>query len=231
VTGCIVAPVTFAGTFTVTPVRIYMTARDKAVAVTITNESDEELVMQADIYDWKQNPGGEDNLKLTEDMLLYPPIIKIPAKSHQVVRLARLVPVQPEQQMTYRLIVREIPEARPVKDKLQLQVALAFSMPVFITPPGAKSKLDCTVQRTAANAVYASCENTGNAYAQLLDLALIDAKGNVLAKRDQGGYILPSIKRTFEIKSADKNIPGGKTQLTIKLDDRTNQAFDVVLPE
>lgn len=227
---CLAAPAC-AGIFSVTPVRIYMTPRDKAVAVTITNDGDEDLVMQADIYDWKQNPAGEDNLTLTEDMLLYPPIIKVPAKSHQVVRLARLVPPQPSQQMTYRMIVREIPEAKPAKERMQVQVALAFSMPVFITPPGAKNKLDCTVQRTAANAVYATCENTGNAYAQLLDFELADTKGNILAKRDQGAYILPTIKHTFEIKSPDKRIPGGKAELRVKLDDGTKQAFDVTLPE
>src|SRR5512140_989273 len=102
--SCLATPV-YAGMFSVTPVRIYMTPRDKAVALTITNESEEELVMQADVYSWKQKPGGEDDLALTEDMLVSPPIIKVPAKSHQVVRLARLIPPPQAQQMTYRLIV------------------------------------------------------------------------------------------------------------------------------
>lgn len=62
-----------AGPFSVTPVRIYMAPKDKAVAVTITNEGDDELVMQADVYTWKQKPDGEDELVLTEDMLLSPP--------------------------------------------------------------------------------------------------------------------------------------------------------------
>jgi len=217
--------------FSVTPVRIYMTPRDRAVAVTITNESDEELVMQADVYDWKQKPDGEDDLALTEDMLVSPPIIKVPAKSHQVVRLARLVPIQQAQQMTYRLIVREIPEAKPAKEKIQLQVALAFSMPVFITPPGAKNKLDCVVERTAANAVNAACENTGNAYVQPLGFVLTNQAGGKLASRDKGGYMLPTIKRSFEIKSDNKRIPGGKAKLTVRLDDGSDQVFDVTLVE
>ena len=227
---CLITPV-YAGVFSVTPVRIYMTPKDKAVAVTITNESDEELVMQADLYVWKQKPDGEDDLTLTEDMFLSPPIIKLAGKSHQVVRLARLNRATSEQQMTYRMIVREIPEAKPAKENIQLQIALAFSMPVFITPPGAKSKLDCIVARTAANSINAVCENTGNAYAQPLDFELTNAAGDKLASRDTGGYILPAIKRTFDIKSADKSIPGGKAKLTVRLDDGTKQTFDVMLAE
>jgi fimbrial chaperone protein len=227
---CLATPVN-AGVFSVTPVRIYMTPKDKAVAVTITNEGDEELVMQADLYVWKQKPDGEDELALTEDMFLSPPIIKLAGKSHQVVRLARLNRAISEQQLTYRMIVREIPEARPAKENIQLQIALAFSMPVFITPPGAKSKLDCVVARTAASSINVACENSGNAYAQPLDFELSNAAGDILASRDKGGYILPGIKRNFDIKSAEKNIPGGKAKLTVRLDDGNKQAFDVMLAE
>lgn len=228
---CLAAPV-YAGSFTVTPVRIYMTPRDKAVAVTITNESDEQLVMQADLYVWKQKPDGEDDLTLTEDMFLSPPIIKLAGKSHQVVRLARLNSAPSDQQLTYRMIVREIPEATPAKEKIQLQIALAFSMPVFITPQGAKSKLDCVVARTAANSINAVCENSGNAYAQPLNFELTNAAGDKLASRDKGGYILPAIKRNFDIKSENnKAIPGGKAKLAIRLDDGSTQTFDVTVPE
>jgi fimbrial chaperone protein len=221
-----------AGMFSVTPVRIYMAPRDKAIAVTITNDSDEDLVMQADVYDWKQKPGGEDDLALTDDMLVSPPIIKVPAKSHQVVRLARLRAAPQAQQLTYRLIVREIPEAKPAKDKVvQLQVALAFSMPVFITPAGAKANLSCMVQKGASNNLNAVCENTGSAYVEPLDFVVTDPTGKVVAGRDSGGYILPTTKRIFDIKSADKPIPSGKAVLTVKLDDGTKQSFDVMIPE
>ena len=157
-----------AGQFTVTPVRIYMAPKDRAIAITVTNEGDEQLVMQADLYDWKQKPGGEDELTLTEDMFLSPPILKMAPKSRQVVRLARVAkPQQGERQITYRMIVREIPEARPADKDLQVQIALAFSIPVFITPKNAKALLDCGVARLAANKVQANCENSGNAYSGL----------------------------------------------------------------
>ena len=219
-----------AGVFSVSPVRMYMAPRDRAIAVTITNEGDDALVMQADVYVWKQKPGGEDELSLTEDMILSPPILKLAPHSRQVVRLAMLRARPTTEQLTYRLIVREVPEAKPAEKNLQLQLALAFSLPVFITPPGAKRQLDCTIERVNADTVRASCENTGNAYAQPGEFTLTNAGGDKLAMRESGGYILPLIKRNFDIKRADGHIPGGKAKLSVSLDDGSKQSFDVSIP-
>ena len=223
-----VAPVE-AGVFTVTPVRIYMTPKDRAIAVTITNEGDEELVMQADLYLWRQKPGGQDDLTLTEDMFLSPPIIKLAPKSRQVVRLARLSTSNPTEQLTYRMIAREIPEAKPAKQDLQLQIALAFSMPVFITPTGAKAKLDCTVEKVSTDKVKANCENTGNGYSHPTAFVLTRNTGDKIASQDSGGYLLPGIKRSFDLKPAQGNIPGGKAKLAATFDDGSSQIYDVII--
>ena len=221
----------WAGLFSVTPVRIFMAPRDRAIAVTITNEGDEELVMQADIFSWKQKADGEDDLVLTEDLILAPPIIKLAPRSRQVVRLAKVKSEASPDQQTYRLIVREVPEAKPAEKTVQLQIALAFSMPVFITPPGAKRQLDCTVQRATLDTVRATCENTGNAYAQPREFILTSAAAEKLAVRESGGYILPSIKLSFDIKRTDGRIPAGKAKLAVTLDDGTTQSFDVTIAE
>lgn len=217
------------GVFSVNPVRIYMVPKDRAVAVTVTNEGDEDLVMQADVYVWKQKPGGEDDLTLSEDLFLSPPIIKLAAKSRQVVRLAMVSPPKSADQLTYRLIVREIPEAKSAKEKIEVQFAMAFSMPIFITPQGAKRSLSCAVERAAADTVRAVCENSGNAYAQPREFLLATPAGEKVAGRDSGGYILPGIKRSFEIKRAEGKIPAGKANLVVTLDDGSTQSYEVAI--
>ncbi|HEY0823662.1 MAG TPA: fimbria/pilus periplasmic chaperone [Ramlibacter sp.] len=219
-----------AAQFTITPVRIFMTPRDRAVAVTVTNDSDQEVVMQADLYSWKQRADGSDELALTEDLILTPPILKLAPRARQVVRLARLTPPPSGVQQTYRLIMREVPEARSA-DKLQLQVALAFSLPVFISPPGVKRDLQCGLERAAPDAVRAVCTNAGNAYAQIRALELLDARGVKIAARETGGYLLPSVKRAFELKAPEGKIAGGAMKLQVALDDGTLQAFDATLPQ
>jgi fimbrial chaperone protein len=105
-------------------------------------------------------------------------------------------------------------------------------MPVFITPPPTKNKLDCTLERTAASKANAVCGNSGTAYAQLINFTLSSsASDKQLASRTQGGYILPGIKRSFELKAESGRIPAGKAKLTVTLDDGSKQAFDVTLAE
>ena len=223
-------PPASAAQFTITPVRIFMTPRDRAVAVTVTNDSDEEVVMQADLYTWKQKADGSDDLALTEDLILTPPILRLAPRARQVVRLARLGPPPAGEQLTYRLIMREVPEAR-ANAQLQLQVALAFSLPVFITPPGVKRDLQCSLQRAAADEVRALCRNSGNAYAQIRAIDLLDDRGAKLASRDNGGYLLPAVQREFDLKRAEGRIPAGRVRLQVGLDDGTSQVFEATLPE
>jgi fimbrial chaperone protein len=220
-----------AGNFTVTPVRIYMTPKDRATAITVTNDGDTELVMQADLFQWKQSPDGNDELTVTEEMFLSPPIIKVAANSRQVVRLVRIAAARPSEQLTYRMIVREIPEARKPTGDNEVQLALAFNMPVFITPPEAKPKLDCTVTRMAADTVKATCENSGNAHTHPVTLLLKTANGDTLAKDEVGGYILASIRRNFELKRKDGKIPAGAGKLEVSFADGSKRSFDVVIKD
>src|SRR5258706_5283388 len=115
-----------AANFSVTPVRIYMKVQDRAVAVTIQNEGNAPVLLQADLYSWSQKADGSDDLILTEDLILSPPIIKLAANAKQVVRLARLKPADASRQLTYRMVLREIPEAAQQKENVQVQFALAL---------------------------------------------------------------------------------------------------------
>lgn len=220
-----------ASPFSVSPIRIFMGPRDRATAITITNDGDEPLVMQADLYSWKQKENGEDDLVLTEDMILSPPIINIAPKSRQVVRLAMLRPRPPGEQLTYRMIVREVPETKAASPTLQLQIALAFSMPVFITPKGVKRNVGCRLVNAGANALKAVCENSGTAYAQTRGFVLTNAVGEKLASNESAAYILPGMKHSYDLKSLADKIPFGKAKLTVTHDDTTTQTFDVVVAE
>ena len=219
-----------AGQFSLTPVRIYMEPKDRAIAMTVTNEGDEQLVMQADLFEWKQKPGGEDELTPTEEIFLSPPILKMAPKSRQVVRLARVSrPPQADPEMTYRMIVREIPEARPPGLGSEVQIALAFSLPVFITPKNAKPILDCQAARLAANTVQVNCTNSGNAHTHPVSFLLSTMAGSKLAEQGTGGYILPNIRRSFELKRMDGDVPSGKAKLAVALANGTTQNFDVTV--
>lgn len=219
-----------AGEFSVSPVRIFMNANERAIAVTVVNEGAEELVMQSEIYAWQQKPGGEDALTPTEDLVLSPPIVKLAPKSRQVLRLARVGGPPSGQEQSYRMIVREVPEAKQADKNAKVQMALAFSLPIFITPRGAKRDMQCDVQRTSAQAVKVDCANKGKAYAQIRGVTLFAPGGATLATRDFVGYLLPDVKRTIELQ-APNTIPPGRVKVQVGYDDGSTQSFDGTLPE
>lgn len=220
-----------AGEFSVSPVRIFLRSNERAVAVTVVNEGSEDLVMQSEIYSWQQKPDGEDALTPTEDLVLSPPIVKLAPKARQVLRLARVGPPPAGEEQHYRMIVREVPEARPLAQReAKVQMALAFSLPIFITPPGARHHVECSIQRGAAQVARVSCVNDGKAYAQVRGLSLTSAAGAALASSDSVGYILPHMKRTFQLQ-APSALPAGKVTLQVAFDDGTTQVFDGTLAE
>lgn len=221
-------PAADAGVFSVTPVRIYMATRDRAVAVTVVNEGAAELVIQADTYTWTQSADGKDDLTLTEDLVLAPPIVKLAPKARQVVRLALLKRADPERQAVYRLILREVPEAAPLSNGLQVPIALALSLPVFITPPDAKPAVTCEMRRAEPKALEAACRNAGNAYAQVREIT-VRRGDNVVAKFQGGNYILPGATKIMRAVSTTDIWPGG-AQVQVEFDRGGPLVFEASVP-
>ena len=214
-----------AGAFSVSPVRIYMLPRDRAIAVTVVNEGDTEVVLQADLNAWTQQPDGTDELVPTDDLILSPPVIRLAPNTRQVVRLALLKPADVSRQLIYRMIMREVPEAVSVRDRtVQLPVALALSMPVFITPPPAKRSMDCV----AAPNLTVKCANSGTAYAQVRGI-LLKRDTLTLALFEGGTYILPGAQKVINLKG-EPGVTPGAASMSVSFDDGTSQIFEVTLP-
>lgn len=214
-----------AANFSVTPVRIYMKAQDRAVAVTIQNEGSGPVLLQADLYTWSQKADGTDELVLTEDLILSPPIIKLGANAKQVVRLARLKPADASRQLTYRMVLREVPEATPQKDTIQVPIALALSMPVFITPTPAQRQMACEGRRAGPGTLDVSCLNKGSAYAQVREVTVRRGE-QVLGRYEGGVYILPGARKVVPVK-AGGSFPAGKLQISVTYDDGRTEVFEM----
>ena len=215
-----------AGTFSVTPVRIYMNTKDRAVAVTITNDGNEPVALQAELFTWHQSIDGADELQLTDELILSPPIIKLAPNAKQVVRLARVKATQLDHQLTYRLVMRQVPEAVQPKDNIQVPIALALSMPVFITPPAARPKIGCQGERVEGNLLRVRCANSGSAYTQIRQMVL--RQGDRIFGRFEGGeYILPGAKKTLTIKTESALPP--RLDLVVTYDDGRSEVFSVTI--
>ncbi len=220
-----------AGSFTVTPVRIFMTPRDRAVALTIVNEADDKLVLQTEVFRWGQDATRE-TMTETEDVVVVPPILTIPPKGRQVVRLATVRPNTSASEVTYRLLVREVVEAAKPKsdDEVQVPIALTLSLPIFITPPRAKRDVVCDVLSELRDGNPSlRCENKGTAYAQIRRVEVTRGEAQ-LAELDVGVSILPGISRTVVVPRKPDARLAGDAAVVVTFDDGKQQNYEVKLP-
>src|SRR5262245_10806237 len=77
-----------AGTFSISPVRVELSAQQRTEALTVRNESaDREVVVQAQAFEWTQRD-GQDSLTETRDVIVTPPVFTLAANAQQIVRVA-----------------------------------------------------------------------------------------------------------------------------------------------
>ncbi len=73
---------------------------------------DSPVVVQIRVVRWSQK-GGAEQLEDTRELLVTPPVLQIPANSQQIVRVALRREPDGAQELTYRVIFEEVPQAAP----------------------------------------------------------------------------------------------------------------------
>ncbi len=123
-----------AGSFSVSPTRLELSATVQSAAVTMRNDEREALV-QAEVMLWEQ-VDGEDRLTPTRDLLVSPAVFTLPPNGSQLVRVARRnVPADSTRELSYRLVLQEVPQ--PANPEFSgLQVTLRLVLPVFVATTG-----------------------------------------------------------------------------------------------
>ncbi len=104
------------------------------------NADDSPVVVQIRVVRWSQK-GGAEQLEDTRELLATPPVLQIPANSQQIIRVALRREPDSAQELSYRVIFEEVPQAAP-KDFTGLRVALRLSIPVFVAPAQGKANAE-----------------------------------------------------------------------------------------
>jgi len=191
-----------AGTFSISPLRVELSSAAQTGVLTIRNQEATPVVVQADTRLWTQ-ADGEEQLSPTRDVLVSPAVFTLPANGSQIVRVALRRAPDAERELSYRLILTEVPQpASP--DFTGLSVALRLSLPVFVAPAKkAEPQLDWSATRNAEGRLALAARNSGNAHARVLNFTVTPATGDGGAvAQNTTAYILPGQSRTWTL---DKN--------------------------
>lgn len=187
-----------AGSFGVSPVRVTLTPQQPTGMLTVRNQSNESTVVQVQANAWSQQD-GTDVLEESADLIAVPPLFTLPPGGSQVVRVGLRRPPAAEGELTYRLLLREVPPP-PADDFTGLQVALNLSLPVFVLPAGgAQPELQGGLARDVDGALSLQLLNAGNAHVQVQQFDLTKPDGSVLNSAALSAYLLPGQSRSWDL--------------------------------
>lgn len=201
-----------AGSFTVAPVRIELTVPRRAASIEVQNTGDRPAQIQVERYRWIADNGGDDGLEPTEDVIATPPIFTLTPGQKQVVRVLMFGAPEPAREATYRIILQETALNDPPPNAVQ--ALLRINMPMFVTPPGARSKVEWSMQRDGER-WWLVMENTGNAHAQITGART--AAGQPIKAT---GYLLPGERRRLAVE-------GPLDAVAVTLRDQPERSFPV----
>lgn len=185
-----------AGAFQVNPVNINLPADKATAALTIQNADDKPLSVRISAYAWTQE-NGVDVRTPTKDVLATPPIVTIPAKGSQVIRVG-LRNRDTSVERAYRVIVEEIPQQ--IADKAAIQMVLRLDLPLYALPKTAgKADLKWSAWRDAQGNVVMEARNSGTLHEQVRELQAKTASGKSITLSKAMGVVLPGSARQWKI--------------------------------
>jgi fimbrial chaperone protein len=130
--------------------------------------------------------------------LATPPVLQIPANSQQIIRVALRREPDPAQELTYRVIFEEVPQAAP-KDFKGLRVALRLSIPVFVAPAHGKANAQMAwASRWLPNGqLELAATNNGSGHLQITDFEA-QFPGSLMPLRGATSrYVLPGSRMSW----------------------------------
>lgn len=194
---------TWAAGLQVSPTMVTFQGNDTSEVLHLFNRSDAESTMQIRVFRWTQDK-GEDLLDKTDDILASPPVQKVAGDGEQIVRLVRQGAAPGNDELSYRVLVDELPQATALKGA-GVNMLLRFSVPVFVPPAGGgKPEIKARWSTGADGKHQIQLENVGNVHAQIVAPRLIENGHQAELSAGLYGYVLPHQTRSWPLTTSSK---------------------------
>jgi fimbrial chaperone protein len=190
-----------AGSLGVSPIRVELSPAARTAIITIRNEETASVVVQARPVAWSQSE-EHDQLDDTRDLLVTPPLFTLPAKGHQIVRIALLRTPDPARELDYRIVLSEVPPAADAETP-GLRFALRITLPVFVAAQvHASPNLAWQHDWLPDGTLQVQARNRGTAHIQILDFDALTADQPALsAHTDSARYLLPGTLAYWRLRA------------------------------
>ena len=200
-----------ASSFTLSPVRVFLSRTTHSETLTLRNESDQPISFQVSASEWHQNPDGSMALSPTDDVVFFPVLLKLKPGEARNLRVGVTVPPAPIEK-TYRLFVEELAEPRNAEAGAAPSVRFLTKMgvpifvePTLVEPPSPDSTGQINNITVAGGKLSFDIANRGNRHFVVQKL-IVHGDGAVPFRREVNGwYVLAGENRSynFDIPKSD----------------------------
>jgi fimbrial chaperone protein len=190
-----------ASSLQVSPVTLEIPEPGQSAAIHLRNLGDKPMAAQLRVFRWSQE-GGADRLEPAAEVAVSPPAVNLEPGADYAARIVRLdrTPVQGE--LSYRLMVDELPDADRQRNGA-VALVVRYSIPVFFTAAAARApQLTWGVEQKGARLSLVA-RNDGGRRLRLSNLAVSDKAGHrVSLGAGLAGYVLGGSSMRFTANTA-----------------------------
>lgn len=191
-------------TFSVTPVRVFLSARDHSQTLTLRNESEHEINFQLSAFAWDQQPDGTMALTPTDDVIFFPVMLALQPGQERKVRVGSMVPAGPTEK-TFRLFVEELaPVAKTaVAGNASVRFLTKVGLPIFVEPSELHEEGSVQNLKLENGVLSFEVANLGNVQFTIQSLLVKGLAQNArpaFSRETPGWYVLAHGTRRYELK-------------------------------
>lgn len=191
-----------AAEFSVAPIRLDLDRKTKSGVITVTNDGDTPLRIQAQAFEWTQPGAGEDKYEETGDLVFFPKLAVIEPRQSQLFRVGIRLPAT-EREKTYRLYIEELADARSETNPgVGVSISLRFGVPVFVAPAEPSAKLTVEGASVAEGRLTVRFANPGNVHSRIQTLRV--TAGDKPVAEANGWYVLAGARREQSVEIPDE---------------------------
>ncbi|WP_028605969.1 fimbrial biogenesis chaperone [Ottowia thiooxydans] len=191
----------------VAPVTLTLQSSQQADGLWLTNTDQAQLDAQVRVFRWTQQD-GQEQMEPTRELVISPPMLRLPAGERQLVRVIRSgPPPAATAESAYRVLIDELPlprtEGASGGEGKGLKFVMRHSLPIFVSPAGAPPSAPQLKWTLRSEGVQTLLEvaNSGGTHAQLADLWFTDSTGNRLSvHKGLLGYVLPGATMRWQLQ-------------------------------
>jgi fimbrial chaperone protein len=191
-----------AGTFSVSPTRLFLAPGATSGVLTLANPGDHPVRFQLTAYAWDQLEDGSMRLSDTADIIVYPPLVEVEPGQSRRVRVGTTKPFNAIEQ-TYRVFIEELPNLERTPDHtLGVQVRTKMGVPVFLGSAAPTVRAAVESVAVADGRLTFRLVNAGTEHVMANKIAVtgLSESGDAVSEQSLSGwYLLAEHSQLFSI--------------------------------